>query len=206
MHLCLVYFMCVAVFVVDVFSLSLSEVNNAEEKQKKTLIPEKKDLIPEDEGQSPELSEEFLALSKGMIEDSSNATVGCMSDKTRCLAGQSLGILEDCLHSTSCCHCCSKRSNGHPVISYQEHDLSKSYCGHYMNGGKCWGDGRRCMGGSTCGYCCRGESQHWWTRGMTACGHEPCWGRGTRCVGGSSCGRCCSGSEWKWNKFGHFCK
>lgn len=197
MHLCLVYFMCVAVFVVDVFSIPLSTVNNAEEKQKENLSW--KDLIPEDEGHSPEFSEEFLALSKGMIEDSSNATVGCMSDKTRCLSGSSQ-------QSASCWHCCSKHSNGHPIFSVQEHDHNKLYCGNYMNGIVCWGDGTRCMGGSTCGYCCRGESQHWWTRGMTACGHEPCWGRGTRCVGGSSCGRCCSGSEWKWNKFGHFCK
>jgi hypothetical protein len=89
-------------------------------------------------------------------------------------------------------------------------DGPSHWCGIGPLGNKCWGIGNRCVG-LQCRNCCwyrdgQPVSQHWWTRGMTACGLEPCWGGGTRCVGGSSCGRCCHGAEWKWNKFGHFCK
>jgi len=191
--------MCVAVLVVDVFSLSVSNMNNAEEKQEETISW--KDLIPEDQRQSPEFSEESLA----MIEDSSNATAGCMSDTTPCLSASSR-------NPRSCNHCCSKHMGNHPKFSAQEHDPTKLYCGWYgtgvKNGVVCWGDGTRCMAGSTCNLCCAGTMEHWWTRGMTSCGHEPCWGRGTRCVGGSSCGRCCNRSppQWSWQHFGHFCK
>merc|ERR1712080_40124 len=147
-------------------------------------------------------------LYKAMIKDSSNATLGCLKDKTPCkTTDQCNQCNDDCL---KCCNGVSARIKGKNKGSGPA-----TYCGLYMNSVQCWGDGERCMAGSTCNLCCKGTYQHWWSDGITSCGYEPCWGGGTRCLGGTSCGRCCCGAKWSWRKFGrsvlwheiaHFCK
>jgi len=99
----------------------------------------------------------------------------------------------------ACTKCCSGR------YSHDKDDDSQMYCGLYKNIMECWSDGTRC-GLGTCGFCCTGRSQHWWSIGMTACGYEPCFGSGRRCAAGTSCKRCCNGSEWKTSKFSFVCK